>query len=153
MSHINRIITTGVCIGLVASVVGCASGPPADPDLQKTVVPVQAHQTQDLSLSCSDLEAQINDTEQSVMTLDKQIKNDQSQSQNMSLFAAFSGVSGALANNPLSAHLANANVILGNAGSSISDQQAMTKAQVRENVEQRHDALMQIYFARRCKPS
>jgi hypothetical protein len=112
---------------------------------------VQAHQTQDLGLTCADLKSQIDDTEQSVAALDKQVKHDQEQSQNLSLLAAFSGVSGAFANNALGARLANANVILGDAGASISDQQAMGKAQLRVNIEERHDALMQIYFARRCK--
>jgi hypothetical protein len=150
MSHLNRMITTGICVGLVASLAGCASAP-VDPDLQKTYVPVQAHQTKDLSLTCPDLQEQIGDTENSVAALDKQIKHDKEQSQTFMLAAAFSSFSGAFANNPLSAQLANANANLGNAGASMSDQQAMTKAQLRANIEARHDALMQIYFARQCK--
>jgi hypothetical protein len=150
MNHLNRIITTGVCVGLIASFAGCASVP-ADPDLQRTFVPVQAHQTKDLSLSCPDLQQQIGDNESAVATLDKQIKHDKDQSQVFAMAAVFSGISGSFANNPLSAQLANANATLGNAGASMSDQQAMTKAQLRANIEARHNALMQIYFARQCK--
>jgi len=86
-----------------------------------------------------------------VAVLDKQIKQTQEQSQMFAMAAAFSGFSGALANNPLSAQLANANANLGNAGQAMSGQDAMTKAQLRANIEARHDALMQIYFARQCK--
>jgi hypothetical protein len=150
MNHLNRIVTTGICIGLVASVTGCASVP-ADPDLQRTFVPVQAHQTTDLNLSCPDLQLQIADTESAVAVLDKQIKHDKDQSQAFAMAAVFSGISGSFANNVLSARLANANVNLGNAGASMSDQQAMTKAQLRENIETRHDALIQIYYAQQCK--
>jgi hypothetical protein len=150
MNHLNRMITTGVCAGLVASFAGCASAP-VDPDLQKTFIPVQAHQMTDLNLSCPDLQQQIGDTESDVATLDKQIKHDKDQSQAFTMAAVFSGFSGAFANNALSAQLANANANLGNAGASMSDQQAMTKAQLRANIETRHDALMQIYFARQCK--
>lgn len=150
MNHINRMIAAGVCIGLTASFAGCASAP-ADPDMQRTFVPVQAHQTTDLSLTCPDLQGQISDTESSVAVLDKQIKRDQEQSQMFAIATAFSGFSGAFANNPISAQLANANVNLGNAGEAISDRQAMTKAQLRANIEARHDALMQIYFARKCR--
>jgi hypothetical protein len=155
MNNMNRIITTGTCIGFIGLLVGCASGPTQapDPDLQRTFVPVQAHQTTDLGLACPDIESQINETESSVSALDKQIKHDQEQGQTFSFAAALSGVTGAFANNPLSAQLANANVTLGNAGASMSGQDAMNKAQLRANIEQRHDALMQIYFARRCKPS
>jgi hypothetical protein len=145
-------IAIGVCTGLTVSFAGCASAP-ADPDLQKTFVPVQAHQTTDLGLACPDIQSQINETENSVSALDKQIKHDQEQSQTFSWAAALSGVSGAFANNPLSAQLASANVTLGNAGASMSGQDAMNKAQLRANIEQRHDALMQIYFARGCKTS
>jgi hypothetical protein len=149
MSHINRIITTGVCIGLVASVVGCASAP-TDPDLLRSPVPVQAHQTADLGLSCAQLASQISDSESSIAALDKQIKQDQGNSQSLSMFAAFSGALGGFANNPLSAQLANADANLGNAGASITGQQGAIKAQLRANIQQRHDALMQIYFARQC---
>jgi hypothetical protein len=152
MNYINRMIAIGVCTGLTVSFAGCASAP-ADPDLQKTFVPVQAHQTTDLGLACPDIQSQINETENSVSALDKQIKHDQEQSQTFSWAAALSGVSGAFANNPLSAQLASANVTLGNAGASMSGQDAMNKAQLRANIEQRHDALMQIYFARGCKTS
>jgi hypothetical protein len=150
MSHLNRMIVTGVCVGLVASIAGCASVP-ADPDLQRTFVPVQAHQTKDLNLTCPDLQEQIGDMESGVAVLDKQIKHDKEQSQTFALAAAFSSFSGAMANNPLSAQLASANANLGNAGASMSDQQAMTKEQLRANIEARHDALIQIYFARQCK--
>jgi len=150
MSYINRMIKAGVCLGLVASFAGCASVP-ADPDLQRSFVPVQAHQTRDLSLTCPDLQDQIGEMENGVAVLDKQIKHDKEQSQIFSMAAAFSGFSGAMANNALSAQLASANATLGNAGASMSDQQAMTKEQLRANIEARHDALMQIYFARQCK--
>jgi hypothetical protein len=150
MNRLNRMITIGVSIGLVASFVGCASAP-VDPDLQRTFVPVQAHQMTDLNLSCPDLALQISDTEGSVATLDKQIKHDKDQSQAFAMAAMFSGFSGALANNGMSARLANANVNLGNSGASMSDQQAMTKAQLRDNLEARHDALIQIFYAQQCK--
>jgi hypothetical protein len=152
MNHINRMIATGVCAALTVSFAGCASVPP-DPDMQRSFVPVQAHQTTDLSLTCPDLQGQISDTERSVAVLDKQIKHDQDQGQMFAIATAFSGFSGAFANNPLSAQLANANVNLGNAGEAISNGQAMNKAQLRANIEARHDALMQIYFARQCKAS
>jgi hypothetical protein len=152
MNHINRMIAIGVCAGLAVSFAGCASAP-SDPDMQRSFVPVQAHQTTDLTLTCPDLHEQIVDTESGVAVLDKQIKHDQEQTQSFSWAAALSGVSGAFANNPLSAQLSNANVTLGNAGASISGQDAMNKAQLRANIEQRHDALMQIYFARGCKQS
>jgi hypothetical protein len=150
MNHLNRKLVTGICIGLVASIAGCASVP-VDPDLQKSFIPVQAHQTTDLSLTCPDLQQQIGDTESAVATLDKQIKHDKDQSQVFAMAAVFSGISGSLANNPLSAQLANANATLGNAGASMSDQQAMTKEQLRANIETRHDALIQVYFAQQCK--
>jgi hypothetical protein len=138
------------CAGIAATLGACATTPP-DPDLARTFIPVQTHQTTDLGLTCPDLQEQIGDTERTVAVLDKQIKQTQEQSQMFAMAAAFSGFSGALANNPLSAQLANANANLGNAGQAMSGQDAMTKAQLRANIEARHDALMQIYFARQCK--
>lgn len=150
MNYLNRLLTTGACVGLIASLAGCASVP-ADPDLQRTFVPVQTQQMTDLNLSCNDLQQQIGDTESAVAALDKQIKHDKDQSQVFAMAALFSGISGSYANNPVSAHLANTNVSLGNAGTSMSDQQAMTKEQLRANIQARHDALMQIYFGRQCR--
>ena len=152
MFTVNRMIKVAICAGYFAISTGCATNPP-DPDLQRTFVPVQTHQMADLSLSCGDIRSQISDAENSVAILDKQIHYDQDTSQMLSLAAAFSGMSGALANNAASAHLANANVILGEAGASESDQQAMSKVQLRANIERRHDALMQIFYARHCQPS
>jgi hypothetical protein len=141
-----------VFVGISTSLGACATTPP-DPDLTRSFIPVQTHQTSDLNLSCPDLQGQIGDTEQTVAALDKQIKHDEEQGQMFAMAAAFSGFSGALANNPASAQLANANVTLGNAGEAMAGQQAMTKEQLRANIEARHDALMQIYFARQCKTS
>jgi hypothetical protein len=148
----NSMIKIGLCLGFAASLAACASTP-ADPDLQRTFIPVQAHQTADINLSCTDLKTQITDTETSVSILDKQIKHDQDQSQSLSMAAVFSSVSGAMANNPLSAQLANANATLGNAGAAMTDKQAMSKAQLRANIEQRHDTLMSVYYARHCNAS
>jgi len=150
MNQLNRMIIAGVCVGLVGSIAGCATAP-VDPDLQRTFVPVQAHQMTDLNLSCPDLQQQIGDTEGAVAVLDKQIKHDKDQSQAFAMAAVFSGISGSFANNPLSARLANANVNLGNAGASMSDQQAMTKEQLRDNIEARHNALIKVYYAQQCK--
>ena len=149
MFTVNRVIKAGICVGYFAALTGCATNPP-DPDLQRSFVPVQMHQMADLSLSCDDIRSQIRDAENSVVILDKQIHHDQDTSQMFSLAAAFSGMSGALANNVASAQLANANVILGDAGASTSNQQAMTKAQLRANLEARHEALMSIFYAHSC---
>jgi hypothetical protein len=146
MNHLTKIaVAISIAVGLSA----CATTP-TDPDLARTFVPVQTHQTGDLGLSCQDLRAQITDNEDSVSALDKQIHHDQEQSQLMSVAAAFSGMSGALATNVASARLSNANVILGNAGANLSDQQAMSKSQLRANIEARHEALIGLFYAHSC---
>jgi hypothetical protein len=151
MFTVTRTMKVAIFAGYFATAAGCATSPP-DLDLQRTFVPVQTHQMADLSLPCEDIRSQISDTENAVAVLDKQIHHDQDTSQMFSMMAAFSGMSGALANNVASAHLASANVILGDAGASASGQQAMTKAQLRDNIEQRHEALMQIFYSRGCQP-
>src|ERR1700755_405618 len=107
----NRYISSLLCIAFVASVSGCAEAPVADPDLGKSFVPVQAHQTVDLEVSCADIQSRIGDTEDAVVALDKQIKRDSQQSQGFSMMSALAGMTGVLANNPLSAQLSNINVI------------------------------------------
>lgn len=141
-----------VCVAIATTLCGCASMP-ADPDLARTFVPVQTHQTADLGLSCPDLQAQITDNEASVAVLDKQIKHDQDQGQLMAMMGAFAGMSGALANNATSAQLANANVTLSDAGVSMSGQQALTKGQLRANLEARHETLIGLFYAHSCTPS
>jgi type IV pilus biogenesis protein CpaD/CtpE len=141
-----------VCVAITATLGGCASTP-SDPDLARTFVPVQTHQTADLGLSCGDLQAQIADNEASVAALDRQIKHDQNQGQFMAMMGAFSGMSGALANNVTSARLANANVALSDAGVSMSGQQALTKEQLRANLEARHETLIGLFYAHSCTPS
>jgi hypothetical protein len=138
-----------VCVTMLA-IAGCASEP-TDPDLSRTFVPVQAHQTKDLSMTCEDLTAEIHEREGAVSALDKQLALAHKQSQDMAMMSAFSGLSAATATNAVSAQLASANVGLANAAGGMVGQEAMTKDQLRSNLNQRHDALMQIYFARACK--
>lgn len=137
------------CVALIG-IGGCASTPP-DPDLSRTFIPVQAHQTKDLNMTCEDLTAEIHQREEEVSALDKQLAFAHKQSQDMAMMAAFSGFSAVTANNAVSAQLASANESLANAAGGMAGQAAMTKDQLRSNLNQRHDALMQIYFARACK--
>jgi hypothetical protein len=150
MFTFSQVLKAGICVGSFALIAGCAIDPP-DPDLQRTFVPVQAHQMDDLRLSCADLESEIHVAENSVAILDKQIRHDQDQSQSFSLGAALSAMSGALATNVQSAQISNVSAIASGAGASMSANDAMTKAQLRANLEQRHEALMQIFYTRRCQ--
>ncbi len=137
------------CLILAPFLASCASTPP-DPDLKLSFSPVMTHQMSDLNMSCSDLQSEIGDTEHNMKVLDKQIASQQQQGQTMAMMAAFSGFSAATATNAVSAQLAAGNQVLANAGEGMANTQQMTIAQLRANYNQRHDALMQIYFARKC---
>jgi len=149
MFTINRFIKAGICAGLVATLTGCATDPP-DPDLKKSFAPVITHQTQDLNMTCSDLKREIDDTENAIKVLDKQIALHQQQSQSSTWMAAAWGVLGATAPNAASAQIDNAASIMSNADAGSENNQQMTTGQLRVNYNQRHDALIQIYFARKC---
>jgi hypothetical protein len=146
----NNAIRAIVCLSVGAWVSGCATTPP-DPDLTEKFVPVVTHKTKDINLSCEELASEIGQNEHVTAILDKQIANQQQQSQTMAMLAAFSGWSAATANNPLSAQLSSANQTLATVGEGMANRESMTAAQLHANYNQRHDALIQIYFARRCK--
>ena len=149
MISVNSVIKASVCTAVAAALTACASVP-ADPELNVAFRPVITHQTQDLTMSCPDLQSEIKDDEHVMQVLDKQIAFHNQQSQTMAMFAAFSGFSAATANNALSAQLASGNQVLANAGQGMENNQQLTTEQLRANYNQRHDALIQIYFARKC---
>lgn len=138
------------CILFSTLLVSCADSPPPDPDLNLSFSPVMTHQTNDLNMSCSDLQGEINNSEQTMRVLEKQIAFHQQQSQNSSLMSAAFSALGAVAPTAANAQLDSAGSIVSSANAGNENNQQMTTEQLRANYEQRHDALMQIYFARRC---
>jgi DNA segregation ATPase FtsK/SpoIIIE-like protein len=135
---------------VVCTLVGCASTPP-DPALSRRFVPVEAHQTSDLQLSCTDLSSQIRETDDAISALDKQIARAQQDSNSFSVMSALAGVSGAFAGNALQASTASAERTVANTGAALSANQAYTTKDLRVMYENRHEALMQLYYSRSCK--
>jgi outer membrane murein-binding lipoprotein Lpp len=136
---------------VMTALAGCANSPPADPDLAKTIVPVQTHQMKDINMTCDELSGEIKDTESEVAALDKQINYQKQQSNTYSMISALSGLQATTATTAATANLANTNATLGNINAGMAGQQAMSKTELRMNINQRHDALMAVYFARNCK--
>jgi hypothetical protein len=132
---------------LVAS---CADTPPPDPDLSLSFDPIASHQTKDLNMNCSELQDEIHDMEQAMHVLDKQIAFHQKQSEHSSLMSAYFSAMGTFAPTATNAQLDSAGSIMSSADASHENSQQMTTTQLRTNYEQRHDALIQIFFARKC---
>lgn len=149
MKTLLTIVATSVSIAMS----GCATDPAADATLSRHFDPVEAHQKDDLSLGCADLSANIDATTDAIVTLDKQIANQQQASNSFSLISALAGVSGAYAPNLRSAQLAGAEGTMANAGAQIEANQAFSTKDLRAMYQSRHDTLMEIYYGKNCKSS
>ena len=138
----------------ISSLFGCASDPAAEAEQREALshhfVPVQAHQTTDLSLSCDDLTANIADVGHAISLLDKKIAYEQQASNSFSLISALASVSGAYAPNLRSAQLASAEGSLANAGAQIESNQSVSTKDLRGMYQYRHDTLMQLFYGKNC---
>lgn len=146
-----RHLITLTILGLMA---GCATDPASDVETQalaRHFDPIQAHQINDLQLSCGDLAEQIGTADEAIATLDKQIAHQEQNTTSFSLMGALAGVSGAFANNPLSAQMASAQQTVANTGAQLSTNQTYSTKDLRALYENRHEALMQLYYAKNCK--
>jgi hypothetical protein len=133
---------------------GCASDPAAEAERQQVLaehfVPVQAHETTDMNLTCDELNVGIADTTHAISVLDKQIGYQQQASNSFSFISALAGVSGAYAPNFRSAQLASAEGSLANAGAQIETNQTLSTKDLRGMYQYRHDTLMQLYYGKNC---
>jgi hypothetical protein len=138
----------------LALAAGCASDPAAEAEqrqvLSEHFVPVQAHQTSDMGLSCDELTANIGDMVHAISILDKQIAYQQQSSSQFSFISALAGVSGAYAPNLRSAQLATAEGSLANAGAQIEANQSVSTKDLRGMYQYRHDTLMQLFYGKNC---
>jgi hypothetical protein len=143
-----------VATSISTSLFGCASDPAAEAEqreaLSQHFVPVQAHQTTDLSLSCDDLTANIADVGHAISLLDRKISYEQQASNSFSLISALASVSGAYAPNLRSAQLASAEGSLANAGAQIESNQSVSTKDLRGMYQYRHDTLMQLFYGKNC---
>jgi hypothetical protein len=133
---------------------GCASDPAADAAqrqaLSQHFVPVQAHQTNDMALTCEDLRANLDEVGSAISTLDTQIGYQKQASNSFSLMGALAGISGAYAPNLRSAQLASAEGSIANAGAQIESNQSVSTKELRDMYQYRHDTLMQLFYGRNC---
>ena len=136
------------------SISGCASDPAADAAqreaLSQHFVPVQAHQTSDLALSCNDLKNEIASLTADINSIDQQIAYQEKATNSFSLIGALASVSGAYAPNFRSAQLASAEGSMANAGAQIESNQTVSTKDLRAMYENRHDVLMQIFYGKNC---
>ena len=139
-----------VATSISISLFGCASDPATEAAMSEHFVPVQAHQTTDLTLSCQDLAAGIAETGHAISVLDKQIAHQQQSSNSFSLISALASVSGAYAPNLASAQLASAEGSLANAGAQIEANQSVSTKDLRGMYQYRHDTLMQLFYGKNC---
>jgi hypothetical protein len=140
------IVATSISISLF----GCASDPASEAAMSEHFVPVQAHQTTDLTLSCDELTANIADVTHAISILDKQIAYQQQSSNSFSFISALASVSGAYAPNLRSAQLASAEGSLANAGAQIEANQSVSTKDLRGMYQYRHDTLMQLFYGKNC---
>jgi hypothetical protein len=129
---------------------GCASDPATEAALSEHFVPVQAHQTTDMTLSCDELNADIAETGHAISVLDRQIANQQQASNSFSFMSALASVSGAYAPNLRSGQLASAEGSLANAGAQIEANQSVSTKDLRGMYQYRHDTLMQLFYGKNC---
>jgi peptidoglycan hydrolase CwlO-like protein len=142
-----------VAVTAAVAVSGCATNA-VDLEQQQALsrhyVPVQAHQINDMTLSCDQLTANINDISEAVSTLDKQIEYQEHSSNSFSFISALASVSGTYAPNLGAARLANAEGSLANAGAQIESNQSVSTKELRAMYENRHDVLMQMFYGKNC---
>lgn len=147
------ILTIVSATGLFA-ISGCASDPAADAAqrqaLSQHFVPLQAHQTSDLALSCNDLKNEIAGLTADINSIDQKIAYQEKATNSFSLIGALASVSGAYAPNFRSAQLASAEGSLANAGAQIESNQTISTKDLRAMYENRHDVLMQIFYGKNC---
>jgi hypothetical protein len=138
------------CIIISALAASCADSPPPDPELNLKYQPLVTHQTKDLTMDCADLKNEVSATEQAMRVLDKQIASHQQQSQSSTMMSAVFGALGTMAPTAANANLDQAGSIISSANAGVESGQSMNTGQLKANYTQRHDALVQIYFARKC---
>jgi hypothetical protein len=135
--RIPRIITIIAATGSLA-ISACASDPAADAEqrqiLSEHFVPVQAHQTADLTLSCQELAAGIAEMGHAISVLDKQISYQQQSSNSFSFISASASAEGSL----------------GKAGAPIEANQSASNKDLRGMYQYRHDTLMQLFYGENC---
>jgi hypothetical protein len=146
----KALLTTILATSLLGSIAGCASDPVSDA-AQRQLDPVEAHQINDMALSCDEIAANLNTTSSAIAAIDRQIASQQQAGNSFSLISAFAGVAGAYAPNLRSAQLADAEGTLANAGAQIEANQSVSTKDLRVMYEHRHDVLMQLFYGRNCR--
>jgi hypothetical protein len=135
---LNTLLITIIAATGSLAISGCASDPAAVAEQRQTLsehfVPVQAHQTTDLTLSCQDLAAGIAETGHAISVLDKQIAYQQQSSNSFSFISASASAEGSLAN----------------AGAQIEANQSVSTKELRGMYQYRHDTLMQLFYGKNC---
>jgi hypothetical protein len=150
----KTLIFTIVAVAGALSTSGCASDPAANAAqrqaLSQHFVPVQAHQTNDMALTCGDLRANLEDIGSAISALDTQIAYQKQASNSFSVMSALASISGAYAPNLRSAQLASAEGSIANAGAQIESNQSVSTKELRDMYQYRHDTLMQLFYGRNC---
>lgn len=150
----KAIMISVVVVTAAVALSGCATSA-ADLEQQQALsrhyVPVQAHQIDDMTLSCDQLTANINEMSSAISTLDKQIANQEHNSNSFSFISALASVSGAYAPNFQAAQLASAEGSLANAGAQIEANHSVSTKELRAMYETRHDVLMQMFYGKNCR--
>jgi flagellar capping protein FliD len=150
----KTLVFTIIAVAGSFSISGCASDPAADEAqrqaLSRHFVPVQAHQTNDMILTCEDLRANLDDVVSAISALDTQIAYQKQTSNSFSVMSALASISGAYAPNIRSAQLASAEGSIANAGAQIESNQSASTKELRDMYQYRHDTLMQLFYGRNC---
>ncbi len=138
-----------LCVAAAMALTGCAVDPP-DPDLARHFDKVEALQTGDDSLSCTDLKAQVDALQGDMNAIEKQISAAQSTSSGDSLFGALFSAVGSVAQTPGQALAANVDSAVANSSASDAAGEANGLRGIEQSYQFRHDHLVQLYTVKNC---
>jgi outer membrane murein-binding lipoprotein Lpp len=141
-----------LCVVAAITVVGCADVPP-DPDLSRHFDKVEALQTGDDQLSCTDLKAQVDALQGDMNALEKQVAEQQSEASGDSLFGALFSAVGSVAQTPGQALVANVDSAVANSSASDASGSANGLRGIEMTYQLRHDHLVQLYSIKNCASS
>ena len=145
-------VSSALCVMAAMTLAGCVDVPP-DPDLSRQFDKIEALQTGDDQLSCTDLKAQVDELQGDINALEKQIAAQQSTASGDSLFGALFSAVGAVAQTPGQALVANVDSAVADSSAGDAAGAANGLQGIEMTYQRRHDHLVQLYSVKNCASS